>query len=103
MSLFVPFKHHSRDLLDVCNGLRLFIKPYTFRLYVCNPTTKQCIYVTKLCDHRPCISRFYMLTFDPLVSSHYKIIRLPLFEKDNLLLDLDIFSSELGVWVRRTV
>ncbi|XP_074354704.1 F-box protein At5g07610-like isoform X2 [Apium graveolens] len=99
----LPFKHYSRDLLDVCNGLLLFIKPRTCRLYVCNPTTKQCISIPKLCDHRPCKARFSMLAFDPWVSSHYKIVRLPLFEEDVLCLDFDIFSSETGVWVRRTV
>lgn len=43
VSSLLPSKHHARDLLDVCNGLLLFVKPPTCRLYVCNPTTKQCI------------------------------------------------------------
>lgn len=91
VSSLLPFKHHSRDLLDVCNGLLLFIKPRTCRLYVCNPTTKQCISIPKLCDHRPCIASFSMLAFDPLVSSHYKIVRLPLFEENVLFLETSIF------------
>lgn len=103
VSELLPFKHHARDLLDVCNGLLLFIKSPTCRLYVCNPTTKQCISIPKLCDHRPCLSRFAMLAFDPSVSSHYKIVRFPLFEECTLSLDLDIFSSETGIWVRQTV
>ncbi|KAK1386766.1 hypothetical protein POM88_014944 [Heracleum sosnowskyi] len=44
-----------------------------------------------------------MLAFDPSASSHYKVVRLPLFQQDVLFLDFDIFSSETGVWVRRTV
>ncbi|WOH05014.1 hypothetical protein DCAR_0624426 [Daucus carota subsp. sativus] len=44
-----------------------------------------------------------MLAFDPSVSSHYKIVRLPLFEEENLFLEFDIFCSETGVWVRRAV
>ncbi|KAK1354365.1 hypothetical protein POM88_047621 [Heracleum sosnowskyi] len=44
-----------------------------------------------------------MLAFDPSVSSHYKIVRFPLFKEYMLYLDLDIFSSETGVWVRQSV
>ncbi|XP_050221959.1 F-box protein At2g23160-like [Mercurialis annua] len=88
-----PFKLH-----DACNGLLLFFSA-DGRYYVCNPTTKQCIAV-------PYVQRKYRsyvasLVFENFMSPHYKIIRFPDLKAGCGFIDLDVFSSATGNWVKQ--
>ncbi|KAM7498517.1 hypothetical protein LguiA_022931 [Lonicera macranthoides] len=116
----VPFENPTaNDFQDCCNGLILLVNSFgaavnhlvrnprktpPAQYYVLNPATKQCITIPVNTAHIE--ARHAFLAFDPLESPNYKIVRVqrpPFFAYENYPVELDVFSSDTGEWVRHKV
>ncbi|GKV27899.1 hypothetical protein SLEP1_g37017 [Rubroshorea leprosula] len=99
-SALMPFEPNTRDFLDCCNGLLLFVRGSVPQYYICNPATKQLVEIPpNSMQERSC---YAALAFHPLESPHYKVVcfnHWPDFPKSGTV-TLDVFSSECGKWLR---
>ncbi|KAF7075274.1 hypothetical protein CFC21_080057 [Triticum aestivum] len=94
------------DMLDCCNGLLLCRRQQTdyhgtTDYVVCNPATKTWIAVPGTDRSREL--RVARLGFDPVVSSHFRVLEFaPTDDNDTHVKPLGIYSSEAGAWTHRS-
>ncbi|KAI3841120.1 hypothetical protein MKX03_007848 [Papaver bracteatum] len=84
--------------VDCCNGLSLYQAGFDCRYVVVNRATNQCFSIPEPLEAAK--HNFAAIVFDPVESNNYKIV-LPCPHIDSPT--LDIFSSEVGKWVRHKV
>ncbi|KAI3962978.1 hypothetical protein MKW92_010345 [Papaver armeniacum] len=84
--------------VDSCNGLSLYQAGFDCRYVVVNLATNQCFSIPEPLEAAK--HNFAAIVFDPVKSNNYKIV-LPCPHIDSPM--LDIFSSEVGKWVRHKV
>lgn len=103
---FLPI-HQRIELLDCCNGLlllRLFDNQDAdaFSYVVCNPATKNWTALPNSIQSRVklCIVR---LGFDPAVSSHFHVFEFLEEGSEDMVVALEVYSSETGGWVHKQI
>ncbi|KAI3925341.1 hypothetical protein MKW92_048717 [Papaver armeniacum] len=84
--------------IDCCHGLSLYMAKYICRYIVVSRATNQYFDIPEPLED---VKRMFVaLAFDPVQSNYYKIVLPhPYFDSPSL----DIFSSEIGKWVRHIV
>lgn len=104
---FLPC-HPNLRIVDCCNGLILCIPIRSQQrmiqgemannsfYYVCNPATKKWVTLLVSPSRMGCPANASIL-FNPIISPHYKVVRL--LDRSNFQsLEFDVFSSETGAW-----
>ncbi|KAK4489386.1 hypothetical protein RD792_005195 [Penstemon davidsonii] len=102
---------HSIQILQSCNGLLLCcsgkgIRDGKYDYFICNPTTRQFKTIPdpiyKSFVMRKGIESVYSvnLAFDPRTSPHYKVVCIYFSKTLEDHFDMEIYSSETGVWKR---
>ncbi|KAI3841121.1 hypothetical protein MKX03_007849 [Papaver bracteatum] len=84
--------------VDCCNGLSLYQAGFDCCYVVVNRATNQCFSIPEPLEAAK--QNFAAIVFDPVKSNDYKIV-LPCPHIGSTM--LDIFSSEVGKWVRHKV
>ncbi|KQJ99615.1 hypothetical protein BRADI_3g44280v3 [Brachypodium distachyon] len=101
---FLP-KHESIVLLDCCNGLLLchLQAQGAARYVVCNPTTKKWAMLPDsglAVADKMSVAR---LGFDPAVSSHFHVFEFLEEGSEDMVVALEVYSSETGGWVHKQI
>ncbi|XP_068640934.1 F-box protein At3g26010-like isoform X1 [Aristolochia californica] len=128
---FLPCHPHQL-IIGACNGLVLCLENgnHWLNFYVCNPLTKSWAAVPMPESVGGSITYFAAIVFDPSVSPHFKIIRFmhrcegdlangevlqinhylgeqllrdPWYFNPPKEMDIEVFSSETGRWVKSTI
>ncbi|XBH81648.1 hypothetical protein VPH35_107169 [Triticum aestivum] len=112
------FRHGWASVIHHCNGLLLLLEndypSYYGSYYVCNPATVRCAPLSKK-GLRLSKDNCMFLAFDPAVSLHYQVFKLPsentqeytkiatlgAEEPEDKVISVLVFSSQTGQWAGR--